>query len=207
MTTLKRLTLGRYGRLLVLVAVVVVVSLADRASATTPGRALGQGIDPVQLHQALLRHPIEEWQLPPGFAGVQLVDVAVTPENAAMGELGNIDVTITTGPDQLNGGAYSIYATAEQAEAAIAQLIQRLGGDRQSARVEPVIAEWPTFVVSAAMPDPPLGVTAYLIQMESVVVAAFSGVLNQPVGDAEHARALAVLMAEQVVRLCTESPS
>jgi hypothetical protein len=43
-----------------------------------------------------------------------------------------------------------------------------------------------------------MGVTAYLIRMDSIVVAAFSGVLDQSAGNADNARALAVLMAQQV---------
>jgi hypothetical protein len=184
----------------------LVVAVAGIAVSGVHGQELVTSIDPVQVHQALLQHPIEEWQLPSGFAGVQMVDVPVTPENAAEGELANIDVTIATGPDQLNGGAYTIYATPEQAEAAIARLSQRLGGDVQTASVEPVLSAWPTFVVSAPMPDTPLGVTAYLIRMDSVVVAAFSVVLNQPEGNAANAQALAVLMAQQVEWLSSENP-
>jgi hypothetical protein len=38
------------------------------------------------------------------------------------------------------------------------------------------------------------------------VVAAFSGVLNQPEGNAGNAQALAVLMAQQVEWLSSENP-
>jgi hypothetical protein len=176
----------------------VVFALACLAGAAAPGHAHARAIDPERMHQALLQNPIVDARLPAGLSGVQLVDVPVEPENGADGEIGNIDVTIAAGPDTLNGGAYTIYATAEQADLAIARFAEKLGGDVQVTSVEPLLSDWPAYLVTATMPDPPMGVTAYLIRMDSIVVAAFSGVLDQSAGNADNARALAVLMAQQV---------
>ncbi len=183
--------------------VLVIIVLAVTALGGRPlGHAHAQELDLQRLVEALAATPFYDTELLPGFAGAEVTAVPVEAVGAAAGEVGNIDVMLSSGPDTLDGGAYTLYATVEQAHAALAGELLMSSADAQVTGIEPLEGYGlPAVLITAVLTEPPVGVSGCALQAGSVVVAGYSAVAGQPAGNPDNACALAVVLLEHMQRL------